>query len=562
VGFRSRARFVLPLIVLLAGCAPGAGQNRGSADAEAPRATGPKRLTAAITGAPPTLVGRFDTSTNKPGWNETALLYSSGLTNYDGSNNVAILAERAASVENGDWKLLPDGKMETRSTIREGAAWHDGTPFTTKDLLFTNEVARDRELTQTIAASLAFVDKVEAIDARTINVTWKQPYIQADRFWGIEFLPAHILEKPYRDDKTTLVGQPYMTTDFVGNGPFRVTHFEQGQGISLAAFDRYVLGRPKIDEIEVKFIIDLSTLMANILANSVDVTLGRGLSTEQGIQLRNAWPGGKISFDYKSWLAFYGQYIDPNPAVVSDVRFHKGVMHALDRQQMVDTLEYGETQVAEISLDPKHPNFNEILSKAVRYDYNPRTAASYFEQIGYTRGADGTLRDAAGRPLEVEIRTTGELDIHLKTVAAMASDLRKSGMLINETVIPTLQAGDRPYRVSFPGLEMLRGPYGEDALTTLNHSSRIPTPENRYSSGNYPRYNNPQWDALLERYSVTIPRAERIQALTDVIRMLSDQLSQMSLFYDTQLVLSSNRLQNLDYLGALGWNSQTWDLKS
>lgn len=554
---------LIGLMVVAAACAP-AGTGRGaSTDGETARASGPKRISAAITGAPRSLVGRFDTSTNKPGWAESAALYFSGLTSYDSTTNInhPVLAERAPTVENGDWRLTPDGKMETRWTIRDGVTWHDGTPFTTRDLLFTHEISLDRELTQTINAALAFVESVEVVDGRTIAVFWKQPYIQADRFFSSDPLPVHLLEKPYREDKTTFMGAPYMTTDFVGNGPFKVTHFEPGVGFTLAAFDGYVLGRPKIDEIEVKFIIDLGTLMANILAGSVDVNLGRGLSTEQGIQLRNSWPQGKIDFDYKSWIAFYAQHIDPNPPVVADVRFRKGVMHMLDRQQMVDTLQYGVTQVAEISLDPRHPNYQEFLSRAHRYPFDPRMGQQYMEQVGYARGADGTLRDASGRPLEVEIRTTGELDIHLKGISAMAADLRKGGMLINETIIPTLQAGDRPYRVSFPGLEMLRGPYGEDPLTTLNHSSRIPTPENRYSSGNYPRYSNPQWDALIEKYSVTIPRAERMRALSDVIVFLSDQLHQMSLFYDTQLVLSSNRLQNVDYLGALGQNSHTWDVR-
>ena len=42
----------------------------------------------------------------------------------------------------------------------------------------------------------------------------------------------------------------------------------------MSAFDSYVLGRPKIDEIEVKFIPDPNTLMANMLAG-VELTIGR-----------------------------------------------------------------------------------------------------------------------------------------------------------------------------------------------------------------------------------------------------------------------------------------------
>ena len=44
------------------------------------------------------------------------------------------LAEAVPTIENGLWKLLPDGQMELIWKIRTGAAWHDGTPFTADDL--------------------------------------------------------------------------------------------------------------------------------------------------------------------------------------------------------------------------------------------------------------------------------------------------------------------------------------------------------------------------------------------------------------------------------------------
>ena len=51
------------------------------------------------------------------------------------------------------------------------------------------------------------------------------------------------------------------------------------------------------------------------VAGEIDMTLGRGLSTEQGVQLQNQWRDGRVTYDYKSWLAVYRQYIDPNPPV-------------------------------------------------------------------------------------------------------------------------------------------------------------------------------------------------------------------------------------------------------
>ena len=57
-----------------------------------------------------------------------------------------VLAEAIPSFENGLWKVFPDGQMETTWKIREGARWHDGTPFTSGDVLFTSKLEQDKEL--------------------------------------------------------------------------------------------------------------------------------------------------------------------------------------------------------------------------------------------------------------------------------------------------------------------------------------------------------------------------------------------------------------------------------
>jgi len=90
------------------------------------------------------------------------------------------LAEAVPTLENGLWKTTPDGRMETTWTIREGARWHDGAPFTTDDLLFTATVGRDREVAILSNAAWASVEEVTALDERTIAVRWREPYIYAD----------------------------------------------------------------------------------------------------------------------------------------------------------------------------------------------------------------------------------------------------------------------------------------------------------------------------------------------------------------------------------------------
>src|SRR5207249_1957452 len=78
-----------------------------------------------------------------------------------------------------------------------------------------------------------------------------------------------ILGPTYDEDKARVRESAYWTTEFVGTGPFLVREFMPGSLVRLVAYSRYVLGRPKIDEIEVRFITSTPTLVANVLANEV-----------------------------------------------------------------------------------------------------------------------------------------------------------------------------------------------------------------------------------------------------------------------------------------------------
>ncbi|MBM2812048.1 MAG: hypothetical protein HW416_2807 [Chloroflexi bacterium] len=262
-------------------------------------------------------------------------LVQSGLTVRDGqSARHPVLAETVPSLENGFWKLLPDGRMETSWKIREGAQWHDGTPLSTDDLIFSLEVGQDKEMSAFNTPAYRSIENVTALDARTLVVAWKESSIDADAlFEGAPgysgLLPRHLLEEAYRTDKASLLDLPYWTQDYVGTGPYQVRQWDPGIGVTLDATSRYVLGRPKIDSIEVKLIPDANTLSANLLAGTVDITANLG-SIDLGVQMRDQWRDGAVSFNLGSgaWVAMYPQFIDPRPTIVADVRFRKALAYA------------------------------------------------------------------------------------------------------------------------------------------------------------------------------------------------------------------------------------------
>lgn len=527
----------------------------------------PKRITAAILGNPHTLSQSINSAGTGSirGVSEVEKIIAAGLTRLDGDGNLQPqLAEAVPSIENGLWKLAPDGTMETTWHIKPGAKWHDGTPVTADDMVFTLQVATDKELAFSSYPGTPAIDRITTPDARTVVVSWKRPFIEADRLFSHEFilpLPKHILETPYLTDKATLLEHPYWTSGFVGTGPFRVREFVRDSHMVLARFEDYVLGRPKLSEIVVKFIPDPNALIANVLAGEVHLSIGRGFNLEQLLQADEQWADGRMESKPANWIALYPQHLTPDPPVIKDVRFRRALLQAIDRQAMSDTLQAGLAPVAHAWLEITSPYYKEVEGSIVKYDFNTRAAAQAIESLGYVRGPDGFYQDATGRRLSVQLMTNAGDDVKEKMLFTIADYWQRIGVGAEPVITPRQLASNREYRATFPGFDLVRQPFEPERLL----SSEVPLPENRFVGKNRSRYMNPELDALIERYVTTVPRAERMQALGQLLHLTTDQVVALGIFYAPEPILISNRLINVHAARATEadetWNAHEWDLK-
>src|SRR6266516_3736424 len=186
----------IALLTLLAACGTAAQPSSSAPQASAPgpqSSSAPKRITAAIKGDPFTLSQAVNTAGagSAGGGPELEQLVHVGLTTVDGDGRVLTrLAEAVPSIDNGLWKVFPDGRMETTWKIRSGAKWHDGTPVTSDDVLFTASLLQDPELVLGRIAGYAYVERLDAPDPQTVVLTWREPFIRADSlFVGAPPLP-------------------------------------------------------------------------------------------------------------------------------------------------------------------------------------------------------------------------------------------------------------------------------------------------------------------------------------------------------------------------------------
>src|SRR5213593_3058967 len=140
----SKLNVLFVVASLVAACsAPPPGQRQAPAEAEH-QSSAPKRIVGAIMVEPPALhrpliPGAYIIQAGDLA--DTIVHVGLSAVDHQGIRR-PIAAEAVPSVDNGQWRLLPSGQMEQVWRVRPGTEWHDGTPLTADDLVFTVHVGQ------------------------------------------------------------------------------------------------------------------------------------------------------------------------------------------------------------------------------------------------------------------------------------------------------------------------------------------------------------------------------------------------------------------------------------
>jgi peptide/nickel transport system substrate-binding protein len=333
-----------------------------------------------------------------------------------------------------------------------------------------------------------------------------------------------------------------------------------GSHAMLGANEEYVLGRPRIDQIELRFFQDRSALKASLLAGAVHVPMGRGLNVEDALQLRANTQEVKVQLGgtLGGVLPIYPQFIDYDPPVVANLQFRRALLMAIDRQELSDTLNNGLGPVAHSWVQPDQPEGRAIEGRIVRYPYDPRAAVQTIEALGFTRGADGIYQASDGTKLSIGLLTHEQNSFHVPTALAVQTYWQRNGLDVQLDILSVARATDLRARALFPSFFLLskgalRGP---EAYFTR---SAIPLPENNFFGGNASRYGSAELDGLVERYARTISFPDRMAVLGDMVQHRTDQVHMLPLFFQgAAFVLGSARVKNV--LGGQVWNAHLWEL--
>jgi len=445
------------------------------------------------------------------------------------------LAQAMPSIDAGTWRVN-DGTMDTTWKLRPNIKWHDGTPFTTDDLLFSFKVFMDPDLPNG-RVSRRFAESASAPDAETFVVHWAGTYVDADQGDLSTIRPKHLLEDLYLQDKDAFQNSSWFTTEFVGLGPYRLVHWELGSHLEFGRFDAYYQGRPAFDRIVVRFIGDPNALVANIVAGDVDVVLPVTVDLETALDVRRRWDGtgNQVRADLTGLLPqLEMQYRDvarPRGAF-SQPMVRQAFYQAIDRQTLTEVMTQGLAPAADSWYWPTHPLRGEVESSIPQYPFNPAEATALLAQAGWSRGSDGILVNAAGDRFEVALwGLTGQVFGIERQLSIIADGWKSLGAQVEFQPVPTSRLSDAAYVAQHPG-PLLTSFAARQYHTDRMSSRAIPGESNRWSGFNRGGYSTPRVDAIFDGLNSTIDRRQRLTFQRDLVQELMGNVVLMPLYWE------------------------------
>jgi peptide/nickel transport system substrate-binding protein len=478
--------------------------------------------------------------------------------NFDAQNNpLPVLVKEMPSLDNGG--ISEDGRVITLK-LRDDITWSDGQPITAQDFVFTYQMVVNPSNGVTVVSPYDQVESVTAPDERTVVVTFKEPFAAwLSTLWQ-SLLPAHILQ-PVFDSDGTIQNADWNTAPTVGCGPFVFKNWERGQSASFTANPSYWLGRPKLDEIRVRFVSDDAAKVNALKNGEADLSVFLNNSALYMPELQAA--GSQIlpvNSGYNEGWFFFQDPTNGHPAL-QDQRVRQAIAMSIDRESLIQDLLGGNTQPAASYWDN-----TPYLDPSVKpWPYDPEKAKTLLDEAGWVDSNSNGTRDKDGVELVLTYGTTTN-----ETRQAVQQRLQQQLAEVGIKLDPS----DYDSGTFFQGYNE-GGPAATGQLDIFQYAPRTknyPDPStNDFLCSQVPSVDeigeNWSWlcdeelDQLLQQQATQIDFKQRQQTMQKISKLIFDKAYFVGLWNDPDRWVASPRLQNISLSGITPfYNIQEWDI--
>jgi peptide/nickel transport system substrate-binding protein len=415
------------------------------------------------------------------------------------------------------WEVLEGGALY-RFNLRDGVSWHDGKPFTSADVKYTFEEMLLKLHSRTKASMGAALSSITTPDADTVEFRFAKPYapllLQLD-VTEAPILPKHVYEG------TDVQTNPANNKP-IGTGPFKLVSYTPDSEVKLKANrDYFKRDLPHLDEVVMRVIPEKGNQVVALEAGEVDWLFGT-----PGPDLARLKAAGRYKFLTTSLNPGGSNCImtvsfNLERPMFQDVRVRRALGSALDRQQFVERVLFGQGRVAEAPISAG-VSFAHAAGLDGMPQFDRAGAEKLLDEAGWKRSGDATRKAQGvngvpdGTPLAFGFTHFPTFSAYAQLVRAQLAAVGVQVALepLEPPVFADVVFKARKFDTNI--ISYCNGADPEIGVKRMYTTSNIgPVPFSNSSA-----YRNPKVDQLFETARTTVDPAAR----TAIYRQLQEQL--------------------------------------
>jgi len=427
--------------------------------------------------------------------------------------NNLVLFDQSVPLEGPD-TIVPDlaeswswdaGRTKLTFKLREGVKWHDGKPFTAKDVLCTwNRLAgNDRDEFRKNPRSIWWQNLKEVVRNGDHEVTFllnrQQPSFLSLFASGYSpVYPCHVSSKDMR-------------TNPIGTGPFKFVELKRGESVKVVRNPEYwKKGRPYLDGIEWRVIENRSTRILAFVAGEFDMTFPTDVTIPLLKDVTAQAP--KAVCEVAPRYVMTNLIVNREVAPFSNPKIRTAMALSLDRQSFVDILSAGKADIGGVMLPPPEGAWGmppEVMKLLPGYSADVERSRAQgrtlMEELGYSKT----------NPLRVKI-STRNIPTYRDPAAILIDQLKsihiESELELIDTSIWQAKVTRKEYSVGLNNTGV--GLDDPDVNLYENYSCN--------SERNYTQYCDKEVDALIDKQSQEIDKDKRRALVWEIERKLAE----------------------------------------
>ena len=409
-------------------------------------------------------------------------------------------------------------RRELTVQLRQDRVWHDGTPITADDVVFTVQAMKNPQTLSTEFGRVDWIRSVEAQGPTTVRFVFAKPELRAEDKLYFKVLPRHAF------GSTTVKRSDAFRSNPVGSGPYRWSSFNEDGSITLERVaDHPSPGR--LDQIVMREVSDKAYQAKLLLYESLEAlvrVLPRDLAVLQANRAVELYP-----YQTNSW--WYVGFQSAHPAL-ADRRVREAIARAIDVPSLLAPIGTGELLSGPFVRSS--PYYNHEVAPWTK---DSERTQELMRDAGYAWSEGHWLK--SGKPLSLSLVAHKGQESAQEVVINLQSQLAQEGFDLLVTFLDDASWKGQVWRERDFDLVLSQWSFDRNEDIREQFASS--------GSRNFYGYRSKTTDELLERARTTLDPQEKKDALRQVHRQIHDDLPVLVLWTLDSYCAMNTKVKNV-----------------